>query len=130
MIQKIMLAIRIILFSISVLSAQQADDIIGTYRLPNNLDIEISKVNQKYQGKIVAVNKNIEGSLQDESILGDVIIHKLEFDKSSNKWVNGTMYSPKKGLTFNLQVNEIREKEIEVVGSKLFFWKTMTWKRL
>lgn len=130
MIQKIMLAIQIILFSISVLSAQQADDIIGTYRLPNNLDIEISKVNQKYQGKIVAVNKNIEGSLQDESILGDVIIHKLEFDKSSNKWVNGTMYSPKKGLTFNLQVNEIREKEIEVVGSKLFFWKTMTWKRL
>ncbi len=55
----------ILVFSISVIFAQQADDVIGKYRLPNNLDIEIFKENKKYLGKIVALNGYENGVTKD-----------------------------------------------------------------
>ncbi len=122
--------IFLILLTTNFMSAQQADDIIGMYRLPNNLEIEIFKSNNIYNGKITNVNHSTDIALQEKDIIGQVIIHDLRYDSKAKNWNHGTMYSPKKGLTFNLKINEIREKEIEVVGSKLFFWHTMTWERI
>ena len=130
----------ILIFSTSVIFAQQADDVIGKYRLPNNLDIEIFKNNNKYLGKIVALNgyengetkdfKNPDKSKRNELLLGKVIIKDLEFDKEDKEWVNGSMYGPEKGMVFNLNITEIRDNEIEIVGSKYFFRRTLEWKKL
>lgn len=128
----------ILIFSTSVIFAQQADDVIGKYRLPNNLDIEIFKNNNKYLGKIVALNgyengetkdfKNPDKSKRNELLLGKVIIKDLEFDSDEKQWINGSMYGPEKGMVFNLKITEIRDNEIEIVGSKFFFHKTLIWK--
>ncbi len=119
---------------------QNPDDIIGKYRLPNDLDIEIYKSNDKYFGKIIALNgdrsmtekdvKNPDKEERNSPLLGKVIIEDLEFSFKKKKWINGKMYGPKKGMYFNLKINEIREKEIEVVGSKFLFWKTISWIKL
>ena len=40
------------------------------------------------------------------------------------------MYGSEKGMALNLKITEIRQKEIVVVGSKYFFWKTLKWKKI
>lgn len=137
---KNILTVIILIFSTSVVFAQQPDDIIGKYRLPNSLDIEIFKNNNKYFGKIIALNgyengetkdfKNPDKSKRNELLLGKVIINNLEFDKEEKQWVNGSMYGPEKGMVINLEITEIRDNEIEIVGSKLFFHRTLEWKKL
>ncbi len=132
--------ILILLITASVIFAQKADDIIGKYHLPNKLDVRIYKLGNKYYGKIVAlngfengqttdINNDDEGSRQ-EPLIGMVIIKGLEFNSEDKEWINGKMYGPEKGMFFNLQVTEMREKEIEVVGSKYFFWHTLVWKKI
>ena len=128
------------IFISSLIYAQKAEDIIGKYHLPNKLDVQIFKHNNKFYGKIIALNNfengqttdinNNNKAKQNTPLIGMVIIKGLEYDSSKKEWVNGKMYGPEKGMYFNLKVTEMREKEIEVVGSKYFFWHTLVWKKL
>ena len=135
---KIKLTTYLIFFLVGSLSAQQADDIIGEYHLPNELDVKIYKNNGKYYGKIIALNgyeqtkdfKNPDKSKRKDLLIGKVIIKGLEFDKEDKRWINGSMYGPEKGMLFNLKVTEINNKEIKVVGSKYLFWRTLTWLKI
>ena len=132
--------IFILLITASVIFAQKADDIIGKYHLPNKLDVRIYKLGNKYYGKIVALNgfengqttdiNNDDESSRQEPLIGMVIIKGLEFNSEDKEWINGKMYGPEKGMFFNLKVTKMREKEIEVVGSKYFFWHTLVWKKI
>ncbi len=133
--------ISVILFFIcGITFAQRADNLIGKYHLPNKLDVEIYKVGNKYNGKIIALNgfeggqttdiNNDDKEKQNTPLLGMVIIKNLEFDNEDKEWINGEMYGPEKGMFFNLKITKMREKEIEVVGSKYFFWHTLVWKKL
>ena len=137
---KLRLIISIVVFSTTFTLAQQADEIIGKYHLPNKLDIEIFKNNGRYFGKVIALNgfedgqtndiNNPDNSKQNESLIGKVIINNLEFDKDEKEWVNGSMYGPEKGIVFNLKITESKQDEIVVVGSKYFFWKKLRWEKL
>jgi len=136
----IKLTLFLILFSTTFTFAQQADDVIGKYHLPNKLDVEIFKRNGKYFGKIIALNgyengrttdiKNPDKSKRNRPLIGMVLIKDLEYDQKENQWVDGNMYGPEKGMVLNLEVTEIRKNEIVVVGSKYFFWKTLVWKKI
>ena len=120
--------------------AQRANDIIDKYRLPNKLDVQIFKYENKYYGKIIALNgfeggqttdiNNDDKEKQNTPLIGMIIIKGLEFDTDSKQWINGKMYGPEKGMFFNLKITEIRKKEIEVVGSKYLFWHTLIWEKI
>ena len=137
---KIKMTIAISLFITSFSFAQQADAIIGKYHLTNDLDLEIFENNMKYFGKIIALNgyndgqvediNNPDASRQNDPLIGKVIIADLEFDKEENKWINGSMYSPEKGVFFDFKIIEDRQNEIVIVGSKYFIWKTLEWKKI
>ena len=100
----------------------------------------IFKDNGKYFGKIIALNNfkdgqikdvnNPEESKQDEALIGKVIIQDLEYNSEKEQWLNGSMYGPEKGMVFNLKITEMREKEIEVVGSKYIMWRTLRWEKI
>ncbi|MCF6171116.1 MAG: DUF2147 domain-containing protein [Bacteroidales bacterium] len=132
--------IAIVTFISSHTFAQQADEIIGKYHLPNDLDIEIFKKGDKYFGKIIALNNfedgqtkdvnNPEESRQNDDLVGKVIIENLEYDQEKKQWLNGNMYGPEKGMVFNLKITEMREHEIEVVGSKFILWHTLQWEKI
>ena len=117
--------------------AQNADDIIGKYHLPNNLDVELYKKGDTYYGKIIALNgyengqmtdiKNPDESKRKDSLIGKIIIEDLRFDKEEKQWFDGKMYGAEKGMFFNMKVTEIHKNEITVVGSKFLFWRTLTW---
>ena len=137
---KPILTISIFLIFASTLFAQQADIIVGKYRLPNKLDIEIFENSGKYFGKIIALNgfengqlkdiKNPDRSQRNDHLLGKLIIKDLEYDKYEKKWINGSMYGAEKGLYFNLLIAEVRANEISVVGSKFIMRKSLEWKKL
>ncbi len=139
MIRIVLITILFIIMSV-IAFAQQADDIIGKYHLPNKIDVEIYKVNNKYFGKIISLNNfedgqtldinNSDEAKQNTPILGMEIIKNLEFDSQKKQWVNGSMYGAEKGITFNLKITEYHKNEIEVVGSKYLFWKTLIWKAI
>ncbi len=140
MMLKPILTISIILVFTSILSAQQADIIIGKYSLPNKLEIEIFENSGKYFGKIIALNgfrngqikdiKNPDRSMRNDPLLGKLILKDLEYDRDEKKWINGTMYGAEKGLYFNLLIVEVRADEISVVGSKFIMRKSLEWKKL
>ena len=134
------LLIIFIFFSAIYVKAQKADDIIGKYRMPNDLDIEIFKKGDKYYGKVIALNnwengqtkdyKNPDESKRNEPLLGKVIITGLEFDREEKEWVNGTLYGPDKGMFLDFEINEIRPKEVEATASKFIIHKTLILKKL
>jgi hypothetical protein len=137
---KPILIISLIVVFTSLSFAQQADIIVGKYRLPNKLDIEIFENSGKYFGKIIALNGFEDGQLKDinnpnrsqrnDPLLGKLILKDLEYDKDEKKWINGSMYGAEKGLYFNLLIEEVRENEIAVVGSKFIMRKSLEWKKL
>ena len=132
--------ISIVIFMTSYTFAQQADEIIGKYHLPNDLNVEIFENDGKYFGRIIALNNfedgqtkdvnNRDESKQNESLIGKVIIKDLEYNKEKKQWLNGSMYGPEKGMVFNLKITGIEQKEIEVVGSKYFLWRTLKWEKI
>jgi hypothetical protein len=127
-------------FSLVIVFAQDADALLGQYHLPNKIDVEIFKKEGKYLGRIIRLNgfeggqtkdvNNPEKSKQNDLLIGKVIIENLEFDSKNKQWVNGKMYGAEKGLCFDLKINELRDTEIEVVGSKYFFWRTLIWRKI
>jgi hypothetical protein len=129
-----------LLFVTNFAFSQNADDIIGKYHLPNNLDVEFFKENGTYSGKIIALNgyedgrtkdsKNSDSSLKNRDLLGLIIIKNLKFDPEKKEWVDGEMYGPDKGIHVNLEVTELKDDKITVIGSKFLFWKTLTWKKI
>jgi len=137
---KIKLSAYFLLTMLTGSFAQKADDLIGKYQLPNHLDVEIYKENGRYQGKIIALRDFEEGQktdvhnpdkkLRSKPLIGMQIIFDLQYNPEDKQWLQGEMYGPEKGMTFHLKVTEMREKEIEVVGSKYFFWKTLIWKKI
>ncbi len=137
---KIKLIISLMIFIMPLSFAQNANEIIGKYHLPNKLDIEIFEYKTKYFGKIIALNdyeegqktdfKNPNKTKQNDFLIGKVIITNLEYDAKEKQWINGKMYGPEKGLFFDLKIKEARENKIEIVASKYLFWKTMEWEKI
>ncbi|MCF8371671.1 MAG: DUF2147 domain-containing protein [Bacteroidales bacterium] len=137
---KIKLTVSLLLLIVSVSLAQKGDEIIGKYHLPNNLDVEIFELNEKYFGKIIALHNfengqtvdvnNPDNSRSKDPLIGKVIIKDLEFDSKEKMWVNGNMYSPERGMYFDLKITEINQDEIVAIGSKYFIWKTVKWRKI
>ena len=124
------LILFILLMASSTLMAQKADDIIGKYHLPNNMDVSIYKQGNKYFGKIIRLYNDQQVPDTTSSLIGKVIIRNLKFDDKDKQWVDGTMYAPDKDMTFNLKVTEMRKNEIVVTGSKFIIHKTLIWKKI
>lgn len=139
MLRSIFTGIFILLFT-SILFAQKADIIIGKYKLPNKLDIEIFEESGKYFGKIIALNgfengqlldiNNPDRSKRNDPLMGKLIIKDLEYDRKEKKWINGSMYGAEKGMYFNLLITEVRANGIDVVGSKFIMRKHIEWEKI
>ena len=81
---KLRLTTYLMVFFTTYTFAQQPDEIIGKYHLPNKLDVEIFKNNGKYFGKIIALNgfedgqtndiNNPDNSNQNEPLIGKAIL--------------------------------------------------------
>ncbi len=134
------LLIVLIVFNIRADNKVTGSEIVGRYRLPNHLEIEIYPVGNGFAGKIVSLNNFEKGQTKDvnnpdkkereKPLLGKVIIEGLTYDTASGQWSGGSMYAPEKGMTVNLKVISVSNSGAVAEGSKLLFSKTINWEKI
>lgn len=124
-------------------SAQSPDDLIrGIWaNEENTAHIKFTYNGDKYSAQMVWMaqpndddgnpkkdRNNPDKSLQSRPVLGISLIWGLEL--KDNQWINGSIYSPKKGLTAKCQVEMIDPNTLEIKATKGIFSATKTWKRI
>jgi|APSaa5957512576_1039674.scaffolds.fasta_scaffold53874_1 uncharacterized protein (DUF2147 family) len=100
--------------------------------------VEIYKVGNKYNGKIVEIlDKNAERydinnpdpSKRKQSKLGLVILKNFVFD--DDEWEDGTIYDPKNGKTYSCVMELENDNVLEITGyiGITLFGRTAIWTR-
>jgi uncharacterized protein (DUF2147 family) len=127
---------------LNTLQAQvTANKIVGTWLNEDKTNkIEIYKAGDTYSGKIVWFsnldsnpqmqpkdknNPNI--NLRGRNILGIDILTGLQY--TDGKWINGTIYLPKKGMYANCKIELISNNQLKIIVTKSGFTKTQIWTR-
>ena len=117
----------------NIQAQQKFDKIVGNWLNEDKTSkIEIYKVGDTYSGKIVwlaELGKNPERKpkdknnpkpeLRNRNILGMDIITGLQY--SAGKWVNGTIYTPKRGIYAECEVELLSNERLKIIVSKSGF---------
>jgi len=137
--------IVILFLTLSFLNTIQAqepsDKIVGIWLNEDKTNtIEICKSGNTYSGKIVWMSKmesnlnlkpkdknNPNPELRDRDILGLEIITGLQY--SAGKWIDGTIYTPKRGIYADCKVELPTNEQLKIIVSKSGFTKTQIWTR-
>lgn len=132
-----------LIFGTSKAFAQNADAIIGKwYNTEKDAQVEITKENGKYSGKIVwlaeptengkpKVDKNnSDKSKRTRPIMGMKLLNGFEFSKGV--WEDGTIYDPKNGKTYSCIIKMKDDKTLEVRGyiGISFVGRTVKWTKV
>ena len=121
----------------------QSNEVVGFW-LTEECDsqIQIFKTSDnRYSGKVAWMMKDLDAKddknpnpkLQNQKILGLQILSNFTFNKEDNEWINGTIYDPKNGKTYDCYLwfdNDKTTLKIKgfVLGMR-FLGSETTWKR-
>lgn len=122
-------------FASPVMAQGKPDKIVGYYlTYDDETNAEKSQVqiykdaNGKYYGKIVWLkeplkngkpkvdDKNPDVKLQKRAIIGLEILKGFKYDKANNEWIEGTIYNPSSGKTYNCYINFETETKVKIRG--------------
>jgi len=112
--KNLVVLILLVIYSVAGF-AQKADEIAGVWwNEEKTSKIKIEKEDGKYIGTIAYVipenyengeppkdDENPDESLRDRSILGLQILKGFEYDAKEEEWVDGKIYDPKSGKTYD-----------------------------
>ncbi len=138
---KTTLIVFFLLMSLNPFQTGRADQITGIWTNENgDAKFEILKKDGTYIAKISWLKnpENADGeekkdknnpdkSMRKRPVIGINIITGLQFD--NNKYVNGQIYSPEKGITANCSAILVNNN-LELTITKSFFTSHQTWKKL
>jgi len=137
--------IALLFLTISFLNNIQAqepsDKIVGSwFNEDKTSKIEIYETRETYNGKIVWLDEldkhperkltdknNPNPKLRNRNILGMDIITGLQY--SGGKWVNGTIYTPKRGIYADCEVVLLSNGKLKMIVSKSGIKRTQIWTR-
>ncbi len=139
--QHVVVFVLMLGFLNSIHAQEPSDKIVGTWINEEKTNkIEIYKANDSYAGKIVWISamdnnpgsqpkdkNNPKPELRNRDLLGIDIITGLKY--SSGKWINGTLYTPKRGMYADCKVELLTNGQLKVSGSKSGFTKSQLWNR-
>ena len=106
--KKIALSLMVLLCAL-VVKAQE-EQVKGVYyNTEKTSKIKIFKAtNGKYYGKVVWMEEpekkdihNPDEAKQDDLVMGMLIIKEFDFNKEKEQWVNGSIYDPGNGKTYD-----------------------------
>jgi uncharacterized protein (DUF2147 family) len=138
-----LLAVIFFLLPEVYLSAQNADDILGTWMTGEGKGkVKIEKINNKYFGKIVWLREpngpdglpkkdknNPDPSKRSASLMGYTVLKNFVFD--GEEWEDGTIYDPNNGKDYSCVMTLVDKNTLHVrgyIGISLI-GRTQTWKR-
>jgi uncharacterized protein (DUF2147 family) len=141
MMKQIVLLFLTLFFLNNVQAQQPSDQIVGSwFNEDRTCKMEIYKAGEIYSGKIIwlaELVKNPSGNPKDKNnpnpelrsrnILGMDIINGLQY--SGGKWVNGTIYSPKRGIYADCKVELLSKEQLKIMVMKSGFTKIQIWVR-
>ncbi|MBN2821053.1 MAG: DUF2147 domain-containing protein [Bacteroidales bacterium] len=141
MMKHIVLLFLTLCFLNNVQAQQPSDKIVGSWFNEDKTNkIEIYKDGETYSCKIGWLAKlesnpnfhpkdknNPNPELRNRNILGMDIITGLKY--SGEKWVNGTIYTPKRGIYADCEVELLSNGRLKIIVSKSGFTKTQIWTR-
>jgi uncharacterized protein (DUF2147 family) len=124
------------------LSTTAQTEILGTWLTQDKeAKVEFYKSNGKYYGKIIWLKnptdefgkpftdvENPDKALQLRQLMNLVILSDFEYD--DNEWIDGTLYDPNKGSTYNSKIWLEDNKTLKVRGYIGFLYETETWTKL
>jgi len=135
------------LFLSSTYLSAQADKVLGFWLTGEGTSqVQIYKgTDGKYYGKVTWLEEpnengkpkvdddNPDPALQQRPILGLTILQSLEYDKKDKEWVNGSIYDPKNGKTYDCYMwfegdDSVLQMKGYVMGMR-FIGRTSSWKR-
>lgn len=140
--KKIKLTTLLLIF-ISISAFSQTDNVLGIWlTAEGDSQIQIIKTGSgTYSGKIVWMEKDIDAiddqnpdpKLKNRKILGLQILSNFKYNTEDNEWVDGTIYDPNNGVTYDCYMwfeNDKNELKIKgfVMGMR-FLGRETTWKR-
>jgi uncharacterized protein (DUF2147 family) len=124
-----------VIWALPANAQSKADKIVGYYlTYDDETNAEKSQVqiykdsNGKYYGKIVWLKeptkngkpkvdeKNPDAKLQKRALIGLEILKGFKYDKSSDEWVEGTIYNPASGKTYNCYINFESATKVKIRG--------------
>jgi uncharacterized protein (DUF2147 family) len=125
----------------NIQAQEPSDKIVGIWLNEDKTNtIEIRKSGNTYSGKIVWISKmesnpnlkpkdknNPNPELRNRDILGLEIITGLQY--SAGKWIDGTIYTPKRGMYADCKVELPTNEQLKIIVSKSGFTKTQIWTR-
>jgi uncharacterized protein (DUF2147 family) len=122
-------------FATNVNAQSKADKILGYYlTYDDETGAEKSQVqiykdsNGKYYGKIVWLkepnkngkpkvdDKNPDAKLKNRAILGLEMLKGFKFNESDNEWIDGSIYNPASGKTYNCYINFESATKVKIRG--------------
>jgi uncharacterized protein (DUF2147 family) len=144
--KKLFFFLTVLFLASSYLSAQ-ADKIVGFWLTEKGTSqVEIYKgTDGKYYGKVSWLEEpnedgkpkvdsdNPDPALKKRPILGLPLLQEFEYDKKDQEWVNGSIYDPDNGKTYDCYMwFEDDESVLQIKGFVMgmrFLGRTTTWKR-
>lgn len=132
------------LLALSQTAFAQADRIVGTWlNASQEGRIQITKSGQLFYGKIAWLKNpndekgqpktdknNPDPSLKNKPLQNLIILRDFEYE--DGKWVDGTIYDPKSGRTYNCELKMSSDDRLDVrgyIGISLI-GRTETWTRV
>ncbi len=125
------------------LYAAGSDAVLGlwlTNKEPKSTEIEIVKCGDKFCGKVAWTKdadsndkENPDESLRSRKILGLNMIFDFTYDAEDNRWIDGFIYNPEDGKTYDCRMWLEDANTLSVKGTVGPKWmgigKTVTWYR-
>lgn len=132
--QFIFLSILTVVIVLDANSQKNPDQIIGRWMsTENNLEVEIFKVGDNYNAKVVWIDdsddksspmntrcdfRNPDETLRKRKIIGLVVMNGLIYNEENNDWEQGKIYDPHNGKDWNAKASFTKEGLLKVRG----FW--------
>lgn len=136
------------LFSSPALMAQSqdADKLVGVWQPSDGRSyLKIDKIGNKFYGRVVWLKEpneedgspkldknNPDESLRSTPLKGYRVMKDLVYYEEVKLWLDGTIYDPKNGTTYNCKIELMDDNKIEVRGfvGTAVFGRTDVWTRL
>jgi len=136
----------ITLLVLTPLFAKNGDELVGVWKPSDGRSlVKIDKIGNKFYGRVVWLKEpkdengqprkdinNPDESLRETPIKGYRILKDFTYDKEEKLWVDGTIYDPKNGSTYNCKIELKDDNTIEVRGfiGAAVFGRTDVWTRM
>jgi uncharacterized protein (DUF2147 family) len=145
---RLLAVLLLALFSSPALMAQSkdADKLVGVWQPSDGRSyVKIDKIGNKFYGRVVWLKEaneedgsprldknNPDESLRSTPLKGYRVMKDLVYNEDEKMWLDGTIYDPKNGTTYNCKIELMDDNKIEVRGfvGTAVFGRTDVWTRL